>query len=428
MLDDGPQRAGADVAGGPLDHPVGGRRRHGTSSLRTRTARRRPARPCAARWRPGACGRRRPACRRARWRRPRRPPTSGSRRSTPRPRRPPPRSARTPRWRSGSGRDGWPTCRRSPAGWRARPPAGSRRGPGRPGRARRWRRSRRPGRGQHLDPGEVPEVAGVVADGVEVAVDPGVQRGGEVAGAEDERLEPIAGPGDLGRVGQPLGLLDEHLEPDPLAQAELGLELGQQDVDPPHVAGRAHLGHDEHVEGITGAGDDLDDVAVAPRRVEAVDADGPHRPAPVQAGQGADRDGPRRLLDQRRAGVLEVEEDEVGARRRPPSRTCARCWPAWPARNVGLGVRGTVASLVGSDDARPPAGRRAVRRRGRAGRRRRRRCRRRGPGRGGRSGPGVSLSCATGACTVIGPRSGSSTWTKVPRATRCSSASSCSAS
>ena len=39
--------------------------------------------------------------------------------------------------------------------------------------------------------------------------------------------------------------------------------------------------------------------------------------------------------------------------------------------------------------------------------------------------PGVSLKRATGACTVIVPTSGSSIGTKVPRARRCSSASSC---
>ena len=56
------------------------------------------------------------------------------------------------------------------------------------------------GGGEHLHPGEVPEVAGVLADGIEVAVDAGPQRGRQVAGAEDDRLEPVAGPRDLGRV------------------------------------------------------------------------------------------------------------------------------------------------------------------------------------------------------------------------------------
>ena len=99
-----------------------------------------------------------------------------------------------------------------------------------------------------------------------------------------------------------------------LAQAELGLELGEQHVDPPDVAGRAGLRDDEHVERVAGAGDDLDDVAVAPRRVEAVDPHRPHGAAPVELGQGGRPRWPGAdSLADGRAGVLEVEEHEVGA-------------------------------------------------------------------------------------------------------------------
>src|SRR5947209_248191 len=63
-----------------------------------------------------------------------------------------------------------------------------------------------------LDAGEVPEVAGVVANGVEVAVDPCPLGCREVAGAEDDGLEATARPGDLHGVGQALGLLDQDLQ------------------------------------------------------------------------------------------------------------------------------------------------------------------------------------------------------------------------
>ncbi len=86
--------------------------------------------------------------------------------------------------------------------------------------------ARGPGGAQDLDPGEVPEVPRVLADRVEVAVHPGPQRGGEVAGAEDDRLQPVARPGDLGGVGQSLGLLDQHLEGDALAQARAWSRAG----------------------------------------------------------------------------------------------------------------------------------------------------------------------------------------------------------
>ena len=121
-----------------------------------------------------------------------------------------------------------------------------------------------------------------------------------------------------------------------------------------------------------------------------------------------------------------------GRRRTPrPSRTCSRCWPAWPAPIVGRGVRarsppaglGWVAQMTPA--ARAPRG---GRRRGPAGRRRPRRCRRRAPARGGRRAPVSRSSARPGACTLIGPEVGVVDWTKVPRARRCSSASSCSAS
>ncbi len=154
---------------------------------------------------------------------------------------------------------------------------------------------------------------GVLAHGVEVAVDPRAHRGREIAGAEDDRLQPIARPRDLGGVGESLGLLDEDLQRDRLADAELRLQLGEQDVDPPHVAGRARLGHDEHVEGVASAGDDLDDVAVAPLRLQAVDSHGPQRPAPVELGERAHHRRSGALLGDRCAGVLQIEEHEVGA-------------------------------------------------------------------------------------------------------------------
>ena len=161
---------------------------------------------------------------------------------------------------------------------------------------------------------------------------------------------------------QALGLLDEHLEADPLVQAELRLELGEQHVEPPDVAGRAGLGHDDDVERLAGPGDDLDDVAVAPRRVEAVDPHGPHGPTPVLTGQGADRDGPRRLLDQRRTGVLEVEEHEVGAR---AGRLLAHALAAGRRGQLGSsGPRFSHRCLRGRGDQITPAARRAARRSG----------------------------------------------------------------
>ena len=96
----------------------------------------------------------------------------------------------------------------------------------------------------------MPEVPRVRHDGIEIAVDPRPQRGREIAGAEDQRLEPLARLGDLERVGQALGLLNQDLQADGAGQPQLRLQLGQQHVDPPDVAGPPHLGHDQHVDGV----------------------------------------------------------------------------------------------------------------------------------------------------------------------------------
>ena len=81
-------------------------------------------------------------------------------------------------------------------------------------------------------------------------------------------------------------------------------------------AGRAHLGDQDRVQLCAGPLDHLDDVAVAPVRVEAVDAHGDGAGRPVLLVQRGDHVLAGLLLVVRRDGVLEVEEDDVGAQRR----------------------------------------------------------------------------------------------------------------
>ena len=171
-------------------------------------------------------------------------------------------------------------------------------------------------------PGVVPDVAGKVDDRVEVGVDPRALGGGEVARPEDDRLEPVAGGGDLVDVLQALGLLDQHLERDPLAQPERLLQLGEQHVDPPDVPRPADLGHDDHVERLAGDGDDLDDVAVGPVRVDAVHPDRAGGASPVEVAQRPGRLAAR-LLPARRARRRPPGRGTPGRRRRRrPWRTC----------------------------------------------------------------------------------------------------------
>ena len=169
-------------------------------------------------------------------------------------------------------------------------------------------------RGDHdARPRVVPDIAGKVDERVEVGVDPRALGGGEVARPEDDRLKPVARGGDLVDVLQAFGLLDQHFKRDPLAQPERLLELGQQRVDPPDIARLAHLGHDDHVERLAGDGDDLDDVAVGPAGVDAVHPDRAGGAPPVEIAQRPGRLPARLLPLGGCAGVLEVEEHQVGA-------------------------------------------------------------------------------------------------------------------
>ena len=59
--------------------------------------------------------------------------------------------------------------------------------------------------------------------------------------------------GDLLDPRQRLGLLDERLEPDPLVQVKLLLELIEQRLEEPDVARRLHLRDDDEVEVLPGA-------------------------------------------------------------------------------------------------------------------------------------------------------------------------------
>ena len=121
----------------------------------------------------------------------------GRPRSPPGRRRPRRRSGRTPRWRSAIWL-GWIAhlpSKPSRLACTARAPV-ARRGPGTPGTGASM--ASMPAARAAVSTctaGEVPEVAGVVADRVEVAVDPGPQRRRQVAGAEDDRLERGRWPG-----------------------------------------------------------------------------------------------------------------------------------------------------------------------------------------------------------------------------------------
>ena len=104
--------------------------------------------------------------------------------------------------------------------------------------------------------------------------------------------------------------------------------------NPPDVTRRARFGHDDHVERFASAGDHLDDVAVAPGRLDAVDAHGTYGPAPVEVRQCFY--GCRAAPSPWRPVRMHLPDPRRRDRRpnAPTSRTCARCWQEWRAPSV----------------------------------------------------------------------------------------------
>ena len=165
----------------------------------------------------------------------------------------------------------------------------------------------------HARAGVVPDVAGVDALVHADVAHPHPLAGGQVADAEDQRLQPWRTGGDLLDPGQRFGLFDQQFKANAaLGQAELEFELRQQRIDEPDVARRLHFGHDDHVDVLACAGHRFDDVVVAPDGVRAVDAHCSRRLAPVQPVEGVDHRLARAHLFARRNRIFEVEEDKVG--------------------------------------------------------------------------------------------------------------------
>jgi hypothetical protein len=136
-----------------------------------------------------------------------------------------------------------------------------------------------------------------------------------VPDAEDERLDPVRGADDLAhRAGSALAL-DEDLEPDRDAAADLRLEPAQQVVHEVHVVRSVDLGDHQAIEPVARARDDLHDVAHGIRRRDVVDADGADLALVGMSAQGVDRVLAARDLLRRGARVLEVDEQLVARQR-----------------------------------------------------------------------------------------------------------------
>src|SRR5437870_1451798 len=141
-----------------------------------------------------------------------------------------------------------------------------------------------------------------------------VQRRGQVAGTEDQRLGARGRRRDRPDMLNPARGLDQQLEPDPGAEAELLLELLDEPRHEVDVVDALDLRYDESVDGRTRALDDRDDVFVTPRRLAPVDADRAKLAGVLARSQRVYDQVPSGRLRTRRDRVLEVEHDLVGGR------------------------------------------------------------------------------------------------------------------
>ena len=161
----------------------------------------------------------------------------------------------------------------------------------------------------------VPLVTGVVGIEAPDAHGAGAHAGGVVGHAEVHRLEPRARLRDRLDVRHPERRLDQDLETDPTRKALRRLDLREQRVHQVYVGWHAHFRNEHRVQPIPRRLDHIHHVAVHVVGVDAVDAerDGLSCAAPVDRGQRLDHMPARRLLVQRRHGILEVEKDVVRA-------------------------------------------------------------------------------------------------------------------
>jgi hypothetical protein len=120
------------------------------------------------------------------------------------------------------------------------------------------------------------------------------------------------GRGDRVHVHQALGVLDLGFDADPAdLEAHRLLDLGEQQVQRLDLVGVLHLRQHDAVQVGPGPFDHRDHIPVGPVGGPVVDPDDAGLAGPVALVQRVDDAVPGAFLDQRRAGVLEVQEHLV---------------------------------------------------------------------------------------------------------------------
>ena len=135
--------------------------------------------------------------------------------------------------------------------------------------------------------------------------------GGVVGDAEGHGLQPLRGLRDRFDIGHAESGLDQDFDADLLGALLVLLDLRDHHVDRVDVRRHADLRNQHHIE-TRAVFENVDDVAIAVLRVEAIDAQRHHLLAPVDVVEALNDVLARLLLVVRRNGVLEVEENLIG--------------------------------------------------------------------------------------------------------------------
>ena len=160
-----------------------------------------------------------------------------------------------------------------------------------------------PGRHQHRLLREAPAVRRLQIVGWPA------ERRSQIGIAEDQSLQARTGLPDVAGPAQPRRRLDQSLQAD---RPGAGADRVEQPRHPRDVLGCLHL-RDHERRHSTGrrAICQRHDVAMTPRRVQAIDANGNRLPIQLPGGEGADHGSPCLVLGGRRHRVLQIDHDLV---------------------------------------------------------------------------------------------------------------------
>ena len=140
-------------------------------------------------------------------------------------------------------------------------------------------------------------------------------RGRIVGRSEMQRLQPLRCASYGLDVVEAKDTLDDDFKLDLLLAPDSHLGLRDQHVDRIDISRNAHLWDHEKVQPLARLLHDVDDIAIAPRRIQPIDPDGNRLGPEIDGLEAFDDVGARLRLVRWRDTVLKIKTDHVGIRR-----------------------------------------------------------------------------------------------------------------